>query len=171
YNKWKSELLFIQPDLLFIESAWVGNNGKWYKKIAYYNEEQHKDIRQLIEFAQTLKIPVVFWNKEDPVHYDRFIETAKLCDYVFTTDKGRVKQYMRDCMHNNVDALPFAAQPKTHNPIKIQKTRNAKVSFAGSYYKHHEERSKDMDVLLEASREFGLVIYDRNYEKTKKGQM
>src|SRR5699024_11827404 len=46
-----------------------------------------------------------------------------------------------------------------------------RVSFAGSYYRHHEERSKDMDLLLEASKDVGLVIYDRNYEKTSKGQM
>src|SRR5699024_5318564 len=72
---------------------------------------------------------------------------------------------------SNVEALPFAAQPKNHNPIKIQKQRDSRVSFAGSYYRHHEERSKDMDILLEASKEIGLVIYDRNYEKTKKGQM
>lgn len=171
YHKWKSQLLFIQPDLVFIESAWVGNNGAWNKKVAYYDDEQHKDIRQLIQFAQNLNIPVIFWNKEDPVHYDRFIETAKLCDYVFTTDKGRVKQYIKDCGHSNVGALPFAAQPKNHNPIKIQKHRDPRVSFAGSYYRHHEERSKDMDILLEASKEIGLVIYDRNFEKTKKGQM
>ncbi|QQD85674.1 glycosyltransferase [Jeotgalicoccus sp. ATCC 8456] len=170
-KKWKSELLFVQPDLLFIESAWVGNNGMWHRKVAYYDEEQHKDVRELIEFAKNLNIPVVFWNKEDPVHYDRFIETAKLCDYVFTTDKGRVKQYKKDCGHDNVAALPFAAQPKVHNPIKIQEKRDPRVSFAGSYYRHHEERSKDMDILLEGSKKTGLVIYDRNYEKTKKGQM
>lgn len=170
-NKWKSELLFIQPDLVFIESAWVGNDGQWNKKVAYYDEEQHLEIKSLIEFAKSLDIPVVFWNKEDPVHYDRFIETAKLCDFIFTTDEGRVSQYIKDCGHKNVAALPFAAQPKNHNPIKIQKQRDPRVSFAGSYYRHHEERSKDMDLLLEASKDVGLVIYDRNYEKTSKGQM
>lgn len=170
-NKWKSEILFIQPDLVFIESAWVGNDGQWNKKVAYYDQEQHSEIKTLIEFSQSIDIPVIFWNKEDPVHYDRFIETAKLCDYIFTTDKGRVPQYIRDCGHKNVKALPFAAQPKNHNPIKIQNERDPRVSFAGSYYRHHEERSKDMDILLEASKEVGLVIYDRNYEKTSKGQM
>lgn len=170
-NKWKSEILFIQPDLVFIESAWVGNDGQWNKKVAYYDEEQHAEIKSLIEFSKSLDIPVVFWNKEDPVHYDRFIETAKLCDFIFTTDKGRVTQYIKDCGHKNVAPLPFAAQPKNHNPIKIQNQRDSRVSFAGSYYRHHEERSKDMDLLLEASKDIGLVIYDRNYEKTSKGQM
>lgn len=170
-GKWKSELLFVQPDLLFIESAWAGNDGKWNKKVAYYDEEQHFEIKSLIKFAQSLNIPVVFWNKEDPVHYSKFIETAKLCDYVFTTDKGRIPEYIKDCGHEKIRALPFAAQPKNHNPIKIQSERDPRVSFAGSYYRHHEERSKDMDVLLEASKQIGLVIYDRNYEKTSKGQM
>lgn len=170
-DKWKSQLLFIQPDLFFIESAWQGNNGQWNKKIAYYDEEQHRFIKEVIAYAKQLKIPVIFWNKEDPVHYDKFIETAKLCDFVFTTDIGRVSQYKIDCKHNNVDVLPFAAQPKNNNPVKIQKKRIEKASFAGSYYRHHEERSRDMDILLEACKDRGLVIYDRNYEKTSKGLM
>src|SRR5699024_9715805 len=126
--------------------------------------------KRLIAHAKSLDIPVVFWNKEDPVHYEHFIETAKLCDFVFTTDRDKVDSYKQDCNHENVDVLQFAAQPKTHNPIKIQKERVEGISFAGSYYALREERSADMNRLFRASIPYNLYIYDRNYDYTLKGE-
>src|SRR5699024_10381409 len=170
FDNWKNEITSFMPHIVFIESSWHGNEGEWSKKIAYVTEEKHSYIRQLISFAKSLGIPVVFWNKEDPVHYDHVIETAKLCDYVFTTDSDRIPDYKRDCDHENIDVLQFAAQPKTHNPIKIQKERVEGISFAGSYYTLREERSRDMDRLFQASIPYGLHIYDRNYEATQRGE-
>src|SRR5699024_6661448 len=145
-------------------------NGDWTKKVAYVTEEKHQEIKDLVYLAKSLSIPVVFWNKEDPVHYDHFIHTAKLCDYVFTTDRDRVEDYKSACNHENVDVLQFAAQPRTHNPTKIQKERVEGISFAGSYYALREERSNDMNRLFRASIPYNLYIYDRNYEFTKIGE-
>lgn len=170
FDNWKNEIISFMPHMVFIESSWHGNEGEWSKKIAYVTEEKHSYIKHLISFTKSLGIPVVFWNKEDPVHYDHFIETAKLCDYVFTTDSDRIPDYKRDCDHENIDVLQFAAQPKTHNPIKIQKERVDGISFAGSYYALREERSRDMDRLFKASIPYGLYIYDRNYEATQRGE-
>src|SRR5699024_11804523 len=73
---WSSDVC--SSDLfIFIESSWHGNESEWTKKIAYVTEEKHSYIKNLISYAKSLDIPVVFWNKEDPVHYDHFIETAK----------------------------------------------------------------------------------------------
>src|SRR5699024_2571622 len=170
FDNWKNEITSFMPHFIFIESSWHGNNGDWSKKIAYVTDEKHSYIKKMITFAQGLDIPVVFWNKEDPVHYDHFIHTAKLCDYVFTTDQDRVKDYKAACNHENVDVLQFAAQPVNHNPLKIQKERVDGISFAGSYYGLREERSKDMNRLFRASIPHNLYIYDRNYEYTKKGE-
>ncbi|CDZ99658.1 Spore protein YkvP [Jeotgalicoccus saudimassiliensis] len=170
FDNWKNEINSFMPHFIFIESSWHGNNGDWSKKIAYVTDEKHSYIKDLIAFAQSLNIPVVFWNKEDPVHYDHFIHTAKLCDYIFTTDQDRVDDYKAACNHENVDVLQFAAQPVNHNPLKIQKERVDGISFAGSYYGLREERSKDMNRLFKASIPHNLYIYDRNYEYTKKGE-
>lgn len=169
-NNWKNELISFMPHFLLIESSWHGNDGDWTKKVAYVTEEKHQEIKRLISLAKSLSIPVVFWNKEDPVHFDHFIETAKLCDYVFTTDRDRVEDYKMACNHENVDVLQFAAQPRTHNPTKIQKERVNGISFAGSYYALREERSNDMNRLFRASIPYNLYIYDRNYEFTKIGE-
>src|SRR5699024_7090984 len=170
FDKWKNEITSFMPHFIFIESSWHGNDGEWTKKIAYVTDEKHSYIKKLISYAKSLNIPVVFWNKEDPVHYEHFIETAKLCDFVFTTDQDKVESYKRECNHENVDVLQFAAQPRNHNPIKIQKERVEGISFAGSYYALREERSADMNRLFKASIPYNLYIYDRNYDYTIKGE-
>lgn len=170
FDNWKNEITSFMPHFVFIESSWHGNDGDWTKKVAYVTDEKHKHIKNLITFSQELDIPVVFWNKEDPVHFEHFIDTAKLCDYIFTTDRDRVEDYKEVCNHENVDVLQFAAQPIKHNPTKIQKERIDGISFAGSYYALREERSRDMDRLFNVSIPHNLFIYDRNYEYTKKGE-
>lgn len=170
FNNWKAEIDSFLPNFVFIESAWHGNGSEWTKHIAYVTEEKHKDIRNLVSYCKGKNIPVIFWNKEDPLHYDHFIKTAQLCDFVFTTDAEKIPKYKQDCDHDNVHLLQFAAQPKVHNPTKIQQEREKGISFAGSYYALREERSNDMDRLFEASIPFGLTIYDRNYEYTQRGE-
>ncbi|WHY91262.1 glycosyltransferase [Neobacillus cucumis] len=167
-DNWKEVLTAAQPDLLMVESAWRGNNGAWIKKIQYQGEDSIKDLNELIIWCTENNIPTVFWNKEDPVHYNHFIETAKLFDFVLTTDSNMVPVYKEACGHDRVDFLQFAAQPAIHNPITIGERENA-VSFAGSYYAKHIERTEDMMEIFNATLSFGLAIFDRNYEKVKQG--
>ncbi|MCE7791779.1 glycosyltransferase [Salipaludibacillus sp. CUR1] len=167
-DNWREILTEEQPDLLMVESAWRGNNGQWAKKVQYADEESVKDLSRLIAWCRENNIPTVFWNKEDPVHFEHFINTAKLFDYVFTTDINVVEDYKRACGHDRVDVLQFAAQPKIHNPLSIGERKDG-ISFAGSYYKKHEKRSEDMLRIFDQAMPYGLSIYDRNYEKIKQG--
>ncbi|GHH97441.1 CgeB family protein [Neobacillus kokaensis] len=170
-DNWLETLTSNKPDLLMVESAWVGNNGSWNKLVGYYGEENMKPLFSLIKWCNDNNIPTVFWNKEDPVHFNRFIKTAVKFDYIFTTDERMVPKYKELAGHEQVYALPFAAQPAIHNPIKIVDQRENKACFAGSYYRHHEERARDMDRVLDCAAKYGLDIYDRNYEKNLKGLM
>lgn len=170
-ENWLEELTLNRPDLLMVESAWQGNGGLWNKRVGYYGEENMKPLFELLEWCKKENIPTVFWNKEDPVHFNRFIQTAVNFDYIFTTDENMVSEYKKMAGHENVYALPFAAQPAINNPIKIVETRENKACFAGSYYRLHEDRAKDMDRVLDAAAKYGLVIYDRNYEKNLRGLM
>ncbi|WP_215112316.1 MULTISPECIES: glycosyltransferase [unclassified Exiguobacterium] len=170
-DNWKTVLLDEQPDVLVVESAWKGNAGAWEKKIVKYGTNTWEELDALLAWCRYHNIPTVFWNKEDPIHYDRFIETAKRFDYVYTTDMNRVPNYKEDCGHDRVDALPFAAQPKEHNPIRLPGTREPYACFAGSYYANrHESRKADMDRLFAAADKYGLAIYDRNYAINQRGE-
>ncbi|WP_025753405.1 glycosyltransferase family protein [Priestia megaterium] len=167
-DNWREKLFLENPDFLMVESAWHGNNGSWTKKIQYTDESSIKDLKEVIKWCRENNIPTVFWNKEDPIHYNHFIETAKLFDYIFTTDCNMLSKYRQDCKHNRVDTLQFAAQPTIHNPLSIG-CREKAICFAGSYYSHHNERSKDMLKIFNQAIPYGLVIYDRNHKKVKKG--
>lgn len=169
-DDWKARFTIQKPHFLMVESAWVGNNGAWARKVAYTSENNIKELRELVEWCKANKIPTVFWNKEDPVHYDVFINTAKMFDYIFTTDENKINSYKKDANNENVYALPFAAQPKIHNPIKIMQQRDTRACFAGSYYaSKYPERQVDIDRLLDATIEtIGIQIYDRYFGKNNK---
>lgn len=148
------------PDILFIESAWHGYENAWYLII----QDSEPEIKAVIEAFRAKGIPTVFWNKEDPIHFDLFLPTALLCDYIFTTDVSLKPLYRHHAQHNRVYALPFAACPELHNPIEDE-PRQPKASFAGTYYKNFPQRAKDLDAILDALAEndVPVEIYDRHF--------
>lgn len=165
-ENWQSVLEENPPHFLFVESAWHGNFGSWQYKVGRYANEDRHELFELLDWCRERGIPTVFWNKEDPIHFDKFIDSAKRFDYIYTTDANRIPDYVKHAKHKNVFALPFAAQPKHHNPVQLLEPRVDGVCFAGSYYANrHEERRDVMDQMLAISEEFNLAIYDRNYER------
>lgn len=153
------ELESLNPDILFIESAWRGKDGLWDRKVGHASAE----LLDVIQWCKLRGIPTVFWNKEDPVHFNSFLNVAKLFDYVFTTDIDCIHLYKKALSHDRVYLLPFAFQPKITNPIEKFKRREA-TCFAGAYYKKYPERIKDLNVLLDSISSHGNIeIYDRNY--------
>lgn len=167
-ENWKEVLTENRPHFLFVESAWHGNFGTWQYKVGRYSNVGREELFELLQWCRDNGIPTVFWNKEDPIHFDKFIDSAKRFDHIYTTDANKIPDYQKHAKHKNVYALPFAAEPKHHNPIQLDTPREDGVCFAGSYYANrHPERREIMDEMLAISNEFGLTIYDRNYERTE----
>jgi spore maturation protein CgeB len=151
------------PTFFFIESAWKGNNGSWQYRVADYANKPGNEVAHICQYARKKGIPTLFWNKEDPVHHDKFMCSAKLADHIFTTDANMRDSYVVKTGNKNVYALPFAAQPALHKPAPLA-GRKPRVCFAGSWYgNRHEERGSAMQWLLRSANRFGLDIYDRNY--------
>ena len=148
------------PDLVFIESAWKGEDGTWQGVIS--NNAQ--SLIDMLKLTREMGIPSLFWNKEDPVHFSTFLAVAAQVDYVFTTDIDCIPKYKRALGHDRVYLLPFAAQPVVHNPIEIYERKDA-FNFAGSYYLRYPERQRDFSSLIDAVQGFRPVeIYDRNFD-------
>jgi len=157
---WKDEIDSFAPDLVFVESAWEGKDKLWYRKISQCSKEYF----ELTKYCQEKKIPVVFWNKEDPVYTDTFMAAARMADVVFTTDIDCIQKYKTQLGHDRVYHLHFAAQPKIHNPIE-KYNRKDKFCFAGAYYHRYKQRASVFDSFAEEFIESkGLDIYDRNYK-------
>ncbi|NOQ14557.1 MAG: methyltransferase domain-containing protein [Methyloprofundus sp.] len=160
-RNWKEEIIAFSPDLLFIESAWRGKNELWWNTIG----KKCNELIEIINYCNNSNIPTVFWNKEDPVHFSTFINTAALFDFVFTTDIDMIDKYKTALQHDNVYLLPFACQPKVNNPIEKYPRKDA-FCFAGAYYVRYPHRIKDLDeFMLRLPEAKPIEIYDRNYGK------
>jgi len=163
---WRRTFEDRRPHILLVESAWLGNDGAWRYQIGDHEASKHHEaLRSLIDWCRANDVPSVFWNKEDPIHFDRFVGTAMLFDHVFTTDERMVERYLtQDGFTGTAAVLPFAAQPAIHNPVALAEGRDPRPCFAGTYYKNRDpERLAHLEALLDAARPSGLVIYDRTF--------
>ncbi|MDT0500410.1 glycosyltransferase [Halomonas sp. PAR7] len=152
-----------QPEFFFIESAWKGNYASWQYRVADYANKPGQEIAHICQYAREKGIPTLFWNKEDPVHHQKFMCSAKLVDHIFTTDANMKDSYQAKTGNPNVHAMPFAAQPALHKPAPLA-GRKPRACFAGSWYgNRHAERGEAMRWLLQAANRHGLDIFDRNH--------
>jgi len=160
-ENWQGELEAFQPELLFIESAWRGKDELWGSKVGHCSQE----LQGIVAWCRQRHIPTLFWNKEDPVHFETFLTTAQLFDFVFTTDMDCIHRYKAALGHEHVYFLPFACQPAVHNPIEKYVRKDA-FCFAGAYYVRYPERTRDLESFVkELPAHRPLEIYDRNYGK------
>jgi spore maturation protein CgeB len=164
-------LKFFKVDFLFVESAWQGHKNKWKFKIASYKDypqRNNKRLQNVVTYAKKLGIPTVFWNKEDGVHFDRFIDSAKLFDHIFTVDENCIPRYKKALNDKvTVNTLMFAVQHRFHNFTGFN-FKEYRANFAGSYSYHvHIKRKAWQDMMfgVASSSELGIDIYDRNYDR------
>jgi spore maturation protein CgeB/polysaccharide pyruvyl transferase WcaK-like protein len=165
-DNWQHILSENRPHLLLVESAWQGDNDTWKSQIVNLGERFPSQLPELVQWCKTHNIPTAFWNKEDPAHYEEFVHAARLFDYVFTTDADCIGRYKKDLGHNNIFCLPFAVQPRMHNPIGSgRKIRD--IAFAGSWYEgeteYRKNRKAQMTNVLRPALLYDVDIYDRNY--------
>ena len=158
-ENWRAELETARPQLLFVESAWRGKNGRWHNTVG----QLPVALREIMAWCSARGVPTAFWNKEDPVHFSTFLTTARAFDLVFTTDLDCIGRYKAALGHERVWLLPFACQPRLHHPLEDSARKDA-FSFAGSYYRRYPERTRDLDSFLAHLPAFRPVeIFDRNF--------
>ncbi len=158
-------------DVLLVESAWAGNGGAWTRGVGYYSDEEIAPLKALVEACRARGIPTIFWNKEDPVHTERFIRTAVLFDHVFTTDADCIRRYATEGAGTvrTVASLPFFAQATLHHPFPVDRAYEHTVAYGGSYYgDRYPDRSAELLRILGEVEPHGLTIYDRqvNHENS-----
>ncbi|MCY6370532.1 glycosyltransferase family A protein [Clostridium ganghwense] len=112
YN-WENALTSTKPDFLLVESVLHGSNEKWFQSF----EKKASPLKNLIKWCKEHNIPTIFWNTEDPIHFNKYIEAAKLFEYIFTIDSAYIKKYKEYIVHDNIYPLPLGVQPRIYNPI------------------------------------------------------
>jgi spore maturation protein CgeB len=164
-------LKYGRPDLLLVESAWQGYRNSWKFCIAAYPDHPRRTnaaLGTLVSYARDRGIPSVFWNKEDGVHFDRFIGSARMFDHIFTVDENCLPRYRAEVgPHTTVNTLLFAVQPATHAFSGFDFKFN-RANFVGSYSRHiHDRRREWQDMLFNSALDTGLgvTVVDRNSDR------
>lgn len=157
--------------ILFVESAWQGYKNRWKYQIASYPdypERTNEQLVRLVEKAKKKGIPTVFWNKEDSVHFDRFIDSAKHFDHIFTVDVNCVKRYREIVpVSTTVDVAMFPVQPRIHHFTGFNFQKN-EANFVGSFSRHiHDGRRERQEMLFSSAlkAELPITIFDRNSDR------
>ncbi|MGP5410619.1 glycosyltransferase family protein [Glutamicibacter ardleyensis] len=173
---WQGHLESIDFDLLFVESAWAGNNKAWQYHLTGTSAPRPALIDMVTAF-KAKEIPAVFWNKEDPPHFEDFLDCARLFDFVLTSDERKIVDYRRELGHDKVAALSFAAQPVFHNPVRPLTQERRDVAFAGMYFAHKfPERREQMEIVLGGAADVshklphGVDIFSRQHGGDEKYQ-
>ncbi|MBN1607505.1 MAG: glycosyltransferase family 1 protein [Polyangiaceae bacterium] len=158
-----------RPDLLFVESAWNGYADSWRHRIAAYpGQDSHgrRALRRVVDLAKSLGIPTVFWCREDGVHFERFIDSARLFEHVFTVDETCVPHYQTAAPEaKTIETLMFAVQPRIHH-CEGATYDVARAVFMGTYCTlQHPQRRAWLDLLLHSASAIGVTAFDRNHHR------
>jgi glycosyltransferase involved in cell wall biosynthesis/spore maturation protein CgeB len=165
-DSWREQFASRPIDALFVESAWEGSDGLWNRKVGFYDEERFSTLKSILEHCNVLGIPTIFWNKEDPVHFNRFSKTSSYFDHVFSTDSDCIRRYKEIAgpRQRTVASLPFYAQPRMHNLVPPNRPYDHSVAYAGSFYgDRYKSRSDELTTILDVAKKCGLAIYDRQH--------
>ena len=89
---------------------------------------------------------------------------AEAADVVLTSDEASISSYKKKFPDKPVKTLKFAAPEKLCNPSGAPSfEERGSVAFAGGYYSdNHDDRNKQMEVVLPAIEAFSGVIFDRH---------
>ena len=160
-SNWKTILSRPEIKYFFAESIWSGHDGGWKFAMSSFNTAAGSQLKEVLKYCKDNQIITIFWNKEDPVNYEAFIEVAKNFDYILTSDENTIEKYKEDCPNSIISSLAFAAQPLIHNPIRNSLPEHD-ICFAGSWYvREHGRRKEHTRLLIDASSKYGLHIFDR----------
>lgn len=156
-------------DLVLVVSSWRGIDESW-QYLANPKGTKRQVLNNLLDRYNETGIPTVFYSKEDPVNYERFVSIAEHCKYIYTSAEEMIEVYKKDTGNDNVDYLQFSINPKYHNPIGkdfSNETNHNQVIFAGSWMKKYPTRNSEtkdiFDGVIESKK--SLNIIDRNFNR------
>jgi len=151
-------------DCILVESAWRGYLNTWKGKIARYENKASTWLITLLKIARLRGIKTVFWNKEDPVSFDRFKHLCEYFDVVLTTEEELIPEYKKMVDKRVVvESQSFFFQPHLHNSAKNDDAKESEeILFCGGLYKSEfPDRFARLDMAVTALKNENIVVFDR----------
>jgi glycosyltransferase involved in cell wall biosynthesis len=114
-DNWQEVLQNTPLDFLLVQSL-LEKSGSW-QEYCISPDGLSSSLEKLMTFCNNKKIPTVFWDTEDHVHFPFFSKIAPSFDRVFAADHKSIEEY-RKLLGREVTPLGPAVQPALHNPLK-----------------------------------------------------
>ncbi|TDD73372.1 glycosyltransferase family protein [Actinomadura rubrisoli] len=108
---WREVLEARRPGLLLVESV-----------------QTALPVAEMATWCREHGIPTAYWDTGAGLG-----DAASSFDHVFTVDAAAVEDYRQRLGHDRVQHLPFAAQPRLHNPIRVQNQGRYPLLYEGEY--------------------------------------
>ncbi|MUN35888.1 glycosyltransferase family protein [Actinomadura litoris] len=108
---WWETLEARRPALLLVESIGTG-----------------LPVAEMAAWCRERGVPSAYWDTGAGLG-----EAAGAFDHVFTVDSGAVPEHRRRLGHDRVTHLPFAAQPRLHNPVRVHDHGRYPLLYEGEY--------------------------------------
>lgn len=167
-----AEVRYLSPDsweetirwaeVLLVASTWRGRFEDWHGTLVSGNPLR----AGVIPLCRQLDVPVIFYSKEDPPNYSKFLGLAQEADHIVTSDESKIPEYRAACPRaQSITAVTFGVNPRMHHPIGSRRFRRQEVLFAGSWLWHkYPSRRVGARTLFEGVLRSGrdLLIMDRN---------
>lgn len=97
---------------------------------------------------EELPIKKVFWSREDPFHYEQFLDEARLADFICTSGKESVPQYKERFPNVPVLVTPMALAPEIYYPPETADEREWDIVFVGNRYMGRKIRESGEGIVL-----------------------
>ena len=192
YNCGAIDLVYIDPetyeevvptlDLLLYVSCWHGigyfGDVDVLEKHHYQGGKGRERAKNILKYASSQSVPVVFQTTEDPPNFEAFVDVAAEADVIFTGCAETIGEYRRRLGKDDVRAMTYGVNPAYNNPLGFLKRLEGPMAdyaqdvfFAGSWYLRYPRRNKNasmiFDGVLDAEDSYELVVADRYYGSTK----
>ncbi|MFI0355635.1 glycosyltransferase [Actinomadura sp. 9N407] len=109
---WREAFEAERPALLLVESS---TEDEW-------------PLAEMAEWCREHDVPTAYWDTGAGTQ-----DHARHFDHVFTTDASCVRAYSEALGHDRVHELPFAAQPRLHNPMRGPDRGRYPLLYEGDY--------------------------------------
>nr|MDT0659791.1 glycosyltransferase [Micromonospora sp. DSM 115978] len=116
-------------------------------------------VLHLLDQCRQHAVPTLFWNNDEKLNHESFLRVARHFDWVFTVDASCVNRYRTDLGHDRVGVLPFAIQPRIHNPVGAFSRSVGDIAYVATGHDvDRESRAEQIGNLVSATADHGLHI-------------